>query len=113
MSRNQNGKLLRIYVSTKDHYNGNPLYEAIVKKAQKLELAGATVIKGIEGFGACNKAIHRDNLLRLSENLPLIIEIIDTEDKICAAIDDFEEILNVAGKGSLITSEDVEIIRNK
>ena len=113
MIEKQNGKLLRIYIGTKDRYKGGPLYEAIVKKAKELGLAGVTVIRGIEGFGATSREIHRDNILRLSEDLPLLIEIVDMEEKIRVTIPEFEEMLDSGKHGALVTLGDVEIIRNK
>jgi uncharacterized protein len=69
--------LVRVYVSEKEKKNGRPLYEAIVEKARELNLAGATVSKGIMGFGA-DRRIHTAKLVELSENLPIIVEMIDT-----------------------------------
>jgi PII-like signaling protein len=77
----QEGFLLRIFIGETDKYDGKPLYEAIVLKAKQLNLAGATVIRGIMGYGATSR-VHTAKLLRLSDDLPVIIEIVDTEDKL-------------------------------
>lgn len=77
----ENGQLLRIMIGETDKHGRVPLYEWIVKQARKHGMAGATVIRGIQGFGA-NSLIHTTKILRLSEGLPVIIEIIDTEKKI-------------------------------
>jgi uncharacterized protein len=75
------GLLLRVFIGESDRAEGHPLYEVIVNKARELNLAGATVLKGIMGFGA-NSRIHTTKILRLSEDLPIVIEIVDTEEKI-------------------------------
>ena len=77
----EQGKLLRIFIGERDHCKGKPLYEAIVLKARELNLAGATVLKGIMGYGASSR-LHTSKVLRLSEDMPLIIEIVDTEEKL-------------------------------
>lgn len=105
------GKLLRIYIGVQDRYHGQPLYEAIVVKAKEMGLAGSTVIRGIEGFGANSRTIHRANILRLSQDLPLLIEIVDTEHRIQMAIEAFSKMLEEGGNGALMTQETVEILR--
>lgn len=75
------GQLLRIFIGESDKHEGKPLYEWIVIKAKEYGLAGATVIRGIMGFGA-NSHIHTSSILRLSLDLPIIIELVDTKDKI-------------------------------
>ena len=99
------GKLLRIFIGEADHSDGKPLYEAIVLEARKRGLAGATVIKGFMGFGAHSR-IHTAKLLELSQDLPIIIEIVDAPDKIEAFIPDLEQMV---GDG-LITLERAEVI---
>lgn len=103
------GKLLRIFIGEADKLGHKPLYEAFVMKARELGLAGATVLRGVESFGAGSR-IHTAKILRLSEDLPLIIEIVDTEEK----IDDFVrvagEMFEQAGCGGLITEERAHII---
>ncbi|RLA24093.1 MAG: DUF190 domain-containing protein [Gammaproteobacteria bacterium] len=75
------GKLLRIFIGESDKHEGLPLFEWIVRKAREQGLAGATVLRGLEGFGAQSR-LHTAKILRLSSDLPVIIEIVDTEEKI-------------------------------
>jgi len=98
-------KLLRIFVGESDKYKGRPLYEAIVQEARRRGLAGATVLHGSVGFGASSR-IHTAKILRLSEDLPMVIEIVDTEEKINAFLPDLDEMI---GEG-LVTMEKVEVI---
>ncbi|MEJ2084269.1 MAG: DUF190 domain-containing protein [Acidobacteriota bacterium] len=107
------GKLLRVYVGADDQLKGRPLFESIVLALREIGLAGATVLRGIEGFGADSKVIHSARLLRLSQDLPILIEVVDTEEKISGAIEVIEEMLESADCGSLMTLEKVEIIRYK
>ncbi len=102
----EEGKLLRIFVGETDSYKGKPLYEAIVLEARKLNLAGATVFRGIMGYGATSR-IHSLKLLRLSEDLPVMIEIVDSEEHISKILPFLDE--NV--KEGLITMEKVSIIK--
>ena len=99
-------KLVRIFIGESDRWHGVPLYEAIVRKVREMGLAGATVIRGVEGFGA-NSRIHTAKILRLSEDLPVLIEIVDKEDRIASIIPVLDEMI---GEG-LITMERVEIIK--
>jgi PII-like signaling protein len=73
--------LLRIFIGESDRYRGKPLYEQIVLRARELNLAGATVLRGVMGFGAASR-IHTAKLLELSTDLPMVVEIVDTEEKI-------------------------------
>src|SRR5437763_17113342 len=75
------GKLLRIFIGESDRWRGKPLYEAVVEHVRKEGLAGATVIRGIEGFGA-DSHLHTSRILRLSEDLPVVIEIVDTPENV-------------------------------
>ena len=75
------GKLLRIFIGESDRWHGKPLYEAIVEVARREGMAGATVVRGIEGFGA-DSHLHTSRILRLSEDLPVVIEVVDTEEHI-------------------------------
>jgi uncharacterized protein len=100
----EQGQLLRIFIGESDHYHGKPLYEWIVLKAREAGLAGATVLRGIEGFGAASR-IHTAKILRLSEDLPLIIEIVDTSEKIEA----FLPQIDMAITEGLATIENVNI----
>jgi hypothetical protein len=99
------GKLLRIFIGEADKYNGKPLYEEIILLAKKTKLAGATAIKGFMGFG-CKSHMHTANLLRLSEDLPIIIEIVDSEEK----INQFIPQLDVMVKEGLITLEKANVV---
>ena len=102
-------KLLRIFVGESDLINHVPVYEKIVLEARKAGLAGATVMKGIMGFGASSR-IHTTKLLRLSEDLPLVIEIVDIEKKIEEFIPMLNDIFEQANSGGMITMEKVSII---
>jgi hypothetical protein len=99
------GKLLRIFIGEQDKWHGKPLYEEIVFLAKKVPLAGATVIKGVMGFG-CKSHMHTAKLLRLSEDLPMIIEIVDSEEKINSFIPQLDEMV----QEGLITLEKVNVI---
>lgn len=103
-------KLLRIFIGESDLINHVPVYERIVLEARKAGLAGTTVVKGIMGFGASSR-IHTTKLLRLSEDLPLIIEIVDEEIKIEEFIPVLNEIFDESNSGGLITMEKVSIIK--
>lgn len=98
------GHLLRIYIDETDRNEGVALYEWIVRKAREHHLAGATVLRGIEGFGRSTR-VHRANILELSESLPIVVEIVDTKEKIEA----FLPIIDVAIKSGLVTLEKIEI----
>ena len=104
------GKLLRIFMGELDKLDGKPLYEVIVRKARELHLAGATVFRGLEGFGA-KSVIHKAKFLELSEDLPVLIEIVDSEQKIKEALPVFDEIIEKANCGVLITLEKAEVIK--
>ncbi|MPZ70494.1 MAG: DUF190 domain-containing protein [Actinobacteria bacterium] len=98
------GKLLRIFIGESDQWNHKPLYEELVHKARDMGLAGATVVRGIEGFGAKSR-LHTTRILRLSEDLPLVIELVDTAEKIdgfLAEVDDMVE-------EGMVTVETVEV----
>jgi PII-like signaling protein len=99
------GKLLRIFIGESDSWHGKPLYQAIVEHVREAGLAGATVVRGIEGFGADSR-IHTARILRLSEDLPVLIEIVDSEEKIRAIMPDLDEMI---GEG-LVTLESVEVV---
>jgi hypothetical protein len=99
------GKLLRIFIGEADKWDGKPLYEEIVLLAKKKGLAGATAIKGFMGFG-CKSHMHTTKLLRLSEDLPIIIEIVDSEEKINA----FLPLLDEMVKEGLMTLEKANVI---
>jgi len=100
----ESGKRLRIYIGESDHHEGMPLSEWLVRKAREGELAGATVLRGIEGFGAHSR-IHTTKILRLSEDLPIVVEIVDTDEK----IERFLEIVDDVIDEGLATVESVEV----
>ena len=97
--------MLRIFVGESDKSDGKPLYEVIVKEARKRGMAGATVLRGFLGYGA-NSRIHTSKVLRLSEDLPLVVEIVDAEDKIEAFMPYLDTIIDEG----LITMEKVRVI---
>jgi len=100
------GVLLRIFIGESDRWQGKPLYEAIVLKARELHLAGATVLRGPMGFGA-NSRLHTTKILRLSEDLPMVIEIVDSRDKIETLLPHLDEMV----QEGLVTLEDVRVYR--
>jgi PII-like signaling protein len=99
-------KLLRIYLGESDKWQGQPLYEAVVLEAKRAGLAGATVFRGFMGFGAHSR-IHTAKILQLSEDLPICIEIVDSEEKIQAFLPTLDPML----QEGLVTMEKVEVIR--
>jgi uncharacterized protein len=103
-------KLLRIFIGESDKIHGVSVYEKIVIEARKNELAGATVYKGIMGYGGKSR-IHTAKILRLSEDMPLVIEIVDEQAKIESFIPIVEEIFETSKCGGLITLEKAEIIK--
>jgi PII-like signaling protein len=100
----EDGHLLRIYIGESDRHKGTPLYEWIVRRAREQGLAGATVLRGIEGFGAHSR-IHTAKILRLSEDLPIIVEIIDSIERIEAFLPEIDEAITEG----LVTLEKVQI----
>src|SRR5690348_5856774 len=101
----EDGYLLRIFLGESDRWQGRPLYEAIVLKAREMHLAGATVLRGPMGFGA-NSHLHTAKLLRLSEDLPMIIEVVDSK----AKIDEFMPRVDEMVTEGLVTLEPVQVI---
>jgi uncharacterized protein len=102
----EEGMLLRIFIGETDSHKGKPLYECIVLKAREYNLAGATVVRGIMGFGADSR-MHTAKLLRLSEDLPMVIEIVDTEENLNKIIPFLDEVV----EEGLITLEKVRVIK--
>ena len=100
----EEGQLLRILIGENDRYDKQPLYEWIVRKARESGLAGATVLRGIEGFGAHSR-VHTAKILRLSSDLPIVIEIVDTQEKIAQ----FLPLIDDAITEGLATLEKVKI----
>lgn len=99
------GYLLRIFMGELDRYQHRPLYEWIVMQARDLDMAGATVIRGIMGFGPKTRTIHSFKIERLSEDLPIVIEIVDTMDK----IENFLKYISWFLKDGLVTVEKISI----
>jgi len=102
----EQGVLLRIFIGETDTYKGKPLYEQIVLKARELNMAGATVLRGIMGFGADSR-LHTSKILRLSEDLPIIIEMVDKEERINNLVPFLDEVV----EEGLITMEKVKVIK--
>lgn len=98
------GKLVRIFIGESDRWEGRPLYEAIVHRAREGGLAGATVLRGIEGFGA-SSVVHTARILRLSEDLPIVVEMVDTAEEIDRFLEEIDEMISEG----LVTVERVEI----
>jgi uncharacterized protein len=98
--------LLRIFIGESDRWQHKPLYEAIVLKAREMHLAGATVLRGPMGFGKSSR-LHTSKILRLSYDLPIVIEIVDAEEK----INTFLPVLDEMIKGGLVTLEKVRVIQ--
>lgn len=99
------GQLLRIFIGESDRWKGLPLYEAIVLKAKERGLAGATVLRGIQGFGARSR-VHTSKILRLSEDLPVVVEIVDSEQRVKEILPELDAMVSEG----LITLEKAHII---
>lgn len=102
----EDGYLLRVFLGESDKWHGKPLYEAIVRKARELHLAGATVLRGPMGFGAKSR-MHTAKILRLSEDLPIVIEIVDSREKIDELMPHVDEMVTEG----LVTLEPVRVIK--
>ncbi len=103
-------KLVRIFIGEGDRWHGRPLYEAIVYAAREMGVAGATVLRGIEGYGA-DSVVHSARILRLSQDLPIVVEIVDREEMVEALVAHVESMLDEAGCGAMITIEEARVIR--
>ena len=101
----EEGSLLRIFIGESDRHDGKPLYEWIVLQAREQELAGATVLRGLMGFGANTRVIHTFKIERLSEDMPMVIEIVDTKEKLEAFLD----LIDPHIKAGLVTLEKAQI----
>ncbi len=112
MENHPNAKLLRIFIGESDKHGQQPLYETIVFEAKKQGLAGATVFRGIMGYGA-NSKVQTTKLFEISSDLPLVIEVVDTEEKISKFIETVEKLFELTKSGGLITIEKAEVIRYK
>ena len=104
----EEGYLLRIFVGESDRLGHRPLYEEIVLKAREAGLAGATVLRGVMGFGR-NSILHTAKILRLSEDLPMVIEIVDSLEKVKAFMPQLDDMI----KDGLVTLEEVKVIHYK
>ena len=102
----EDGVLLRVFLGESDRWHGRPLYEAIVLKARELHLAGATVLRGPMGFGAHSR-LHTTKVLRLSEDLPIVIEIVDSRERIDTLLPHIDEMV----QEGLVTLENVHVIK--
>ena len=102
----EEGMLLRIFIGESDNYKGKALYEQVVFKAREMNLAGATVTRGIMGFGADSR-MHTAKLLRLSEDLPVVIELVDTEENLNKLLPFLDEVV----EEGLITLEKVRVVK--
>ena len=105
MTLPRDGQLLRIFIGESDRHAGRPLFEVIVEEARRRGLAGATVFRGCEGFGAHSR-VHTTRILRLSEDLPVVIEIVDAEEKVQA----FLPVLDGLVREGLVTVEKATVI---
>ncbi|HIE22584.1 MAG TPA: DUF190 domain-containing protein [Acidimicrobiia bacterium] len=100
------GRLVRIFIGESDTWKGRPLYEALVHRARERGMAGATVLRGIEGFGA-SSVVHTTRILRLSEDLPIVVELVDTAEKVERYLTEIEEMVSEG----MVTTERVEILK--
>jgi PII-like signaling protein len=105
MKINENGVLLRVFIGESDTFEHKPLYETIVQKVRELGLAGATVLRGVEGYGA-HSVVHKAHLLEMSTDLPMVIEIVDTEEKIKLLLPHLESMV----QEGMVTMEYVVIL---
>lgn len=101
----EEGYLLRIFIGESDRHNGKPLYEWLVLQAREHGLAGATVLRGIMGFGANTRVIHTFKIERLSEDLPMVVEIVDTKEKLEKFLEEIDEHI----QAGLVTLEKAQI----
>ena len=102
----EEGTLLRVFVGESDRLGSRPLYEAIVLKAREMHLAGATVLRGVMGFGR-NSRLHTAKILRLSEDLPIVVEIVDSEERIQQLLPWLEQVVTEG----LVTMERARVLR--
>jgi PII-like signaling protein len=102
----EEGQLLRIFIGESDRWKGKPLYEAIILKAREMGIAGATMLRGMMGYGGASR-IHTAKILRLSEDLPIVVEIVDSKEKITALLPTIEEMV----QEGLVTLENVRVLQ--
>ncbi|MEW6210134.1 MAG: DUF190 domain-containing protein [Acidobacteriota bacterium] len=106
MKISENGQLLRIFIGESDKWEGRPLYEAIILKAREQGIAGATMLRGLMGYGAASR-IHTAKILRLSEDLPIVVEIVDSKEK----IESFLPLIDEMVREGLVTLENIRVIQ--
>lgn len=106
MKQEERGRRVRIYIGESDQWQGKTLYAAIVQEARKRGLAGATVARGIMGYGAAS-VIHEPHLFRLSRDCPVVVEVVDSDDKIRAFLPCLDDMV----REGMITTSEVEIVR--
>lgn len=106
MKISEDGQLLRIFIGESDRWHGKPLYEAIILKARERGIAGATMLRGLMGFGAASR-IHTAKILRLSQDMPVVIEIVDSADKIDSLLPIVDEMV----EEGMVTVERVRVIQ--
>lgn len=106
MKISEEGQLLRIFIGESDRWHGKPLYEAIILKAREMGIAGATMLRGLMGFGAASR-IHTAKILRLSQDMPIVIEIVDSADKIDSLLPVVDEMV----QEGMVTVEKVRVIQ--
>lgn len=102
----EEGQLLRVFIGESDRWQGKPLYEAIILEAREMGIAGATMLRGLMGYGAASR-IHTAKILRLSEDLPVVVEIVDSAEKIGALLPTIEEMV----QEGLVTIENVRVLQ--
>lgn len=106
---NPDSKLLRIFIGENDKVEHRPLYEALLFAAKKQGLAGATVLRGIMAYGASTR-VHTAKLIDISQDLPIVVEIVDQEEKINAFLQTVNELMDKAGCGGLVTIEKAQVL---
>jgi PII-like signaling protein len=109
MKLNEKAKRLRIYISSTDKYEHSPLYEVIVYSARKQGLTGATVLKGIMGYGASSQ-IYTSKLWEITDKVPLVVEIIDEPEKVDSFFENIKPLFDKLGKGHLITADETSVL---
>ena len=102
--------LVRVFTSEDDRYHGKPLYDAILNIAREMRLAGATALRGVEGFGA-SATIHSERNLRVSEDLPVVIDVVDTREHLERFVNRVETVLGEANADGLVILEPVNVVR--
>jgi PII-like signaling protein len=112
MKSDYKAKRLRIYISSTDKFKHTPLYEVIVYSAKRYGIAGATVMKGVMGYGASSE-IHSNKLWEITEKLPLVVEIIDEQHKIDLFFESIKPYFDKIGKGHIITVDETTVIMHK